>query len=67
METIDVYGGRYIMVLYFTNAFIQTIMPPKKDDKERVIMKITGVLVDMLVKLDIETYRKFVVFENGKK
>ena len=30
-------------------------------------MKITGVLVEMLVKLDSETYRKHVVFENGNK
>ena len=30
-------------------------------------MKITGVLVDMLLELDSETYIKHVVFENGKK
>ena len=30
-------------------------------------MKITGVLVDMLVELDSNTYRKHMVFENGKK
>ena len=30
-------------------------------------MKFTGVLVDILSELDIETYSKNVVFENGKK
>ena len=34
---------------------------------ERVIMKITGVLLGMLVVLDSEAYRKHTVFENGKK
>ena len=28
---------------------------------------ITGVLVDMLLELGSDTYRKYVVFENGKK
>ena len=55
------------MVLDFTNKLIQTNMTPNKDVKEMVIMKITGVLVDMLVRLDSETYRKHVVFGNGKK
>ena len=49
------------------NAFIQTNMPPKKNGKERVIMRTIGVLVDMLLELDSETYGKNVVFENGKK
>ena len=30
-------------------------------------MKITGTLVDLLVKLDPEKYGPYVVFENGKK
>ena len=51
------------MVLDVTNILIQTNMPPNKNGEERVIMKITGVLVDMLAKLDIEIYRKHVVFE----
>ena len=42
-------------------------MTPNKYGEERAIMKITGVLVDTLVELDIETYRKHVVFENRKK
>ena len=50
------------MVLDVTNSLIQTIIPPKKYCEERVIIIITGVLVDMLVKLDSERYRKHVVF-----
>eukprot|EP00980_Cylindrotheca_fusiformis_P007564 scaffold1573_cov71-Cylindrotheca_fusiformis.AAC.2 len=42
-------------------------MPERKEGEDRVIMKITGVLVDLLVELDPQTYKNFVVFENGKK
>jgi hypothetical protein len=38
------------------NAFIQALMPEVKDGDERVMMKITGVLVDMLVELNPELY-----------
>ena len=34
--------------------------------EERVMMKITGVLLDMLLELDIDTYSNNVVFENRK-
>ena len=50
------------MVLYVPNKFIQTNMPPNKDGYKRAIMKITGVIGDMLFKLDSEAYRKYVVF-----
>ena len=49
------------------NAFIQTNMPTDPDEKDRVIMKITGVLVDMLVELSPEECGPYVVIENGKK
>ena len=65
--TVDAYEGRYIMVMDVPNAFIQTNMPPNKYSEERVIVKIIGVLVDMLLELDSETYSKNMVFENGKK
>ena len=65
--TIDAYEGRDIIVLYVPNGFIQTNMPPKKYGKLIAIMKVTGVLVDMLPEMDIETYRNHVVFENGDK
>ena len=45
------------------NAFIQAEMPDISDGEERVKMKITGVLVDMLVQLSTEIYGPYVVFE----
>ena len=48
------------------NAFIQTPMPEAKVG-ERVIMKITGVLVNLLVEIAPETYGPYVIFECGKK
>jgi hypothetical protein len=38
-----------------------------KDGDEHVIMKITGVLVDLLVQMAPEVYGPYVVFENGRK
>ena len=49
------------------NAFVQTSMPPLEEGAERVIMKITGVLVDLLVQIAPEIYADYVVFENGRK
>ena len=49
------------------NAFIQAHMPKLEKGEDRVIMKITGVLVDILIKLAPETYGPYAVFENGKK
>ena len=50
------------------NAFIQAPMPEVKPGEERVMMKITGVLVDMLVQLSPEVYLPYAVFEkNGQK
>jgi hypothetical protein len=49
------------------NAFIQALMPEVKDGDERVMMKITGVLVDMLVELNPELYGPYVVYEKNRK
>ena len=49
------------------NAFIQTEIPKVKEDEDRVFMKITGVLVDMLVELMPDVYGPYVVFEDGEK
>ena len=48
MKTIDFYKGLDIMVLDVPNAFIWTKIPPNKDGEESLIIRITGVLVDML-------------------
>ena len=64
---IDVHEGRDVMTCNIPNAFIQALMPEVKDGDERVIMKITGVLVDMLVKLNPELYGPYVVYEKNRK
>jgi hypothetical protein len=64
---IDAKEGRDVMMVDVPNAFIQTKMPERKEGKERVIMKITGVLVDLLVKLAPNVYAPFVVTEGGKQ
>ena len=65
--TIDAKEGRDVMTNDLPNAYIQTQMPKTKKGEERVIMKFTGVLVDLLVELAPEVYADFVVYENGEK
>ena len=65
---IDAREERDVMCGDVPNAFIQALIPnAEKDGNERVIMKITGVLVDMLVQLNPEMYGPYVVYENGRK
>ena len=75
---IDAHEERDVMTVDIPNAFIQAELPmgkensskhgnKQKDDNERVMMKITGVLVDMLVQLNPNLYSKHVVLHNGKK
>ena len=54
------------MVNDVPNAFIQA---PNviKDGGDCVIMKITGVLVDILLEKNPVPYKDYVVYENGKK
>ena len=64
---VDAKEGRDVMTADVPNAFIQTNMPEPKDGEEPVIMKITGVLVDLLVEMAPEVYGPYVVYENGRK
>ncbi len=66
-SVIDAKEGRDVMTNDVPNAFIQSHLEQPKPGEDRVIMKITGVLVDMLVALAPELYGPFIVFENGKK
>ena len=61
--TIDAYEGRDNMSMDVPNAFIQTHTPKGEN---RIIMKITGVMVKYLIDIAPE-YREFVVLENGKR
>ena len=63
---IDAHEGRDIMTADVPNAFIQTPLNVE-DGEERVIMKITGALVSMLIKINPELYKGFVVYERGEE
>ena len=63
---IDAHEGRDIMCADIPNASIQAEMPDISDGEERVAMKITGMLVDMLVQPSPEIYRPYVVFEKQR-
>jgi hypothetical protein len=43
------------------------ISPKKEPGEDRVVMKITGVLVDMLIDINPELYGPAIVLENPKK
>ena len=64
---IEAKEGRDIMTTDLPNAFIQAKMPDTDSSNERVIMKITGVLVEMLTQLAPEIYGPVVVFEKNCK
>jgi hypothetical protein len=54
------------MVYDVPNAYVQTPLP-SGEGVERIIMKITGELVDMLVEMEPDTYQGHVVLEKGRK
>ena len=64
---IDAIEGRDVMTADIPNAFVQTKLPETKRNEDRVVMKITDQLVDMLVELDPELYGNYVVYEGGRK
>ena len=64
---IDAKEGKDIMTNDIPNAFIQVEILECKDGKDQIIMKITGVLVDYLVKIAPEIYANYIVIEKGKR
>jgi hypothetical protein len=64
---IDAKENSDVMSADIPNAFIEANMPETKHGEERVIMKITGMLVDLLVEIDPGRYGPFVVYEKGQK
>ncbi|CAJ1947507.1 unnamed protein product [Cylindrotheca closterium] len=62
---IDTHEGRDVMTLDVPNAFIQTYMPEAKEGEDRVYMKITGMMVQILIDMAPE-YREYIVLENRK-
>jgi hypothetical protein len=63
---IEAKEKRDVMTTDIPNAFVQRSAGLTKDG-ERIIMKIRGALVDILVELDSHTYKEHVLFENGSK
>jgi hypothetical protein len=64
-SVVDAKEERETAVLDIPNAFIQTVV---KDKKRRVIIRIRGMLVDILVKLAPEVYEPFVTLDKkGQK
>jgi hypothetical protein len=64
---IEAREERDVMTCNIPNAFIQAYLPKKEPGEDRVVMKITGVLVDMLVNINPESYGLAVVLGNQKK
>ncbi len=64
---IDATERRDVMTSDIPNAFIQAELKEVEDGDERVMMKITGVLVDMLVELNPQLYGPHVVYEKRGK
>ena len=55
------------MTVDIPNDFIQKEFPEMKEDDEKIIMKITGVSVDLMVEMAPEIYEPYVVYEKGTK
>jgi hypothetical protein len=64
---IEAKEERDVMTCNVPNAFIQAYLPKKEPGEDRVVMKITGVLVGMLIDINPELYGPAIVKENQKK
>jgi hypothetical protein len=64
---IDAHEKCNIITCNIPNAFIQALMPEVEPGDKRVIMKITGVLVNMSVKLNPEPYGPYLVYKKNRK
>ena len=64
---IDAKEERDNMSADIPNTFIQTKLPEGKEGDERIFMKITGVIVDLLVSISPDVYGPYVVYKNGKR
>ena len=64
---IDAKEGRDIMTCDVPNAFIQAEIPTPEKGEDRIIMKITGVLADLMVEIAPDVYGGHIVYEKGTK
>jgi hypothetical protein len=61
---IEAKENRDVMTADIPNAFVQTKID---QDEEKIIMKIRGPLVDMLLEIDEQTYKDYVTVEGNEK
>jgi hypothetical protein len=64
---VDAKEGHNGMSCNIPNAFIQAKLPNLGSDHERVIMKVTGVLVDLLVNMSLEIYGPYAVMDKHRR
>jgi len=65
--TIDAHKECDVMTADIPNAFIQASLNNLKDGDEKVVMKVTCMLVNLLVKVAPNICGPFVAFKNGRK
>ena len=63
---LDAQQQRDVMTLDVPNAFVQTTVPQEEND-EKIIMKIRGALVNLLVEISPETYKDYLIQEGKGK
>ena len=63
---IDAKENREVATVDIPNAFMQA-PTARESGEDRIIMKIKGDMVDMLLELDTALYTQYVVYENGIK
>ena len=61
---IDAKQNREVITLDIPNAFVQTLVPKSE---EKVVMRITGLLVDYLINLFPTKYKNYVTIQNQTK
>jgi hypothetical protein len=64
---IDAHEERDVMTCDIPNAFIQALMPEVNGRDERVMIKIRGVLVDMLVELNPGLHGPYLIYERNRQ
>ena len=65
-SVIEAHERRHVATADIPNAFIQTTVEDVDDEGNKTIMKIRGVLVDILCDID-PVYRDYVVYEGSQK
>ena len=65
--SVDAYQKRDVMSVDIPNAYIQASIPERKNGEDRIVMKLTGILVEWMLEIEPETYKGYVVMEKGVK